>query len=308
MKEEVHIYLDAVWLLNFLMDAMILNLTLGLTRAKSSKLRLILAAVIASSMVPLTVLMPGSFFTTSLGKVVLSLIIVWVAFRYASLRSFLMQWVSFYFITFAIGGSMMGVHFFLMSDIQVQGGTLVTFSGGYGDPVSWLFVFIGFPSSYFFTKWRFNQIAVHQMKFDNIYEVTVKWNGKSAICQGMVDSGNQLVDPVTRKIVFLADHQVLIQLLEKEVLEYLTMDRVVASMDELPEEIQKNVRLVPFQAAGSKGQLLVTLMVDSISIQTPEGALNLNHPLLGIQHHDLTHDQSYQMLIHPHVMVKGRTA
>ncbi|MCA0969360.1 sigma-E processing peptidase SpoIIGA [Halobacillus litoralis] len=301
-------YLDAVWLLNFLMDAMILNLTLGLTRAKSSKFRFILASFIASAMVPLTVFMPHHFLTSSLGKGLISLVIIWVAFQYSSLRAFMMQWISFYFINFAIGGSMMGMHYFLTTEVELKGGAMITFSGGYGDPVSWLFVIVGFPCSYFFTKWRFSQISVHQMKFDQMYEVEVGFGGRRAICQGMVDSGNQLIDPISRKMVFLADRHVLRQLMEESVLDELTMDQVATSMEHLPDVVQKAVRLVPFQAAGHQGQLLVTIMVDDLQINTEEGPLHIRKALLGVQQSDLTHDNTYQMLIHPHAMVKGKSA
>ncbi|MCA0983561.1 sigma-E processing peptidase SpoIIGA [Halobacillus yeomjeoni] len=301
-------YLDAVWLLNLLMDAMILYLTQGVTRAKSTKIKMAAAAFIASTIVPISIYMPGFWLTSSIGKVIFSLFIIWVAFSYSSLRAFFLQWVSFYFITFAIGGSMLGVHYFLATEITVQGGSIVTFTGGYGDPVSWLFVVIGFPCSYLFTKWRLEQVQVHHMKLENIYDVTLEWRGQTAQCKGLVDSGNQLVDPVSRKMVFLADENVLGHFLNKNELEKLQVEQVVTSLDELPEHVQKAVRLVPYQAAGMAGQLLVTLLVDRITIDTPEGKLEMKQPLVGVQHHDLTHDQLYQMLIHPHIMVKGKSA
>lgn len=308
MKGAKHIYLDAVWLLNLLMDAMILYLTSGVTRAKFSKVRLWTGAVLASAIVPISIYMPQSWLMTSIGKVIFSLLIISVAFSYSSLRGFFMKWISFYFITFAIGGSMLGVHYFLSTEIQLQGGSVVTFSGGYGDPVSWLFVCIGFPCSYFFTKWRLNQVAVHRMKLENIYDVSVEWQGKTAHCQGLVDSGNQLIDPLSRKMVFLADSNVLTQFLSGEMIQRLSIEKVVSSMDNLPEEVQSNIKLVPFQAAGESQQLLVTLQVDAITIHTEEGELSMQSPLIGIQQNDLTHDRLYQILIHPHIMVKGKTA
>lgn len=302
------IYLDAVWLLNLLMDGMILSLTQGITRAKSSRTRMISGAFIASAIVPITIYMPDSWLVSSVGKITFSMLIIWVAFSFTSLRAFFVQWISFYFITFAIGGSMMGVHYFLATEINVQGGTVVTFSGGYGDPISWLFVFVGFPCSYFFTKWRLNQVSVHRMKLEDIYEVTVEWNGRSAHCKGLVDSGNQLIDPVSRRMVFLADTFVWNQFFTKDELDLLEVDNVLTSMDKLPEEVQSSIRLVPYQAAGVSGKLLVTLLVDKISVRTSEGDLEMKHPLLGVQHQDLTHDRLYQMLIHPHLMVKGKSA
>ncbi len=269
---------------------------------------MVCGAFVASTIVPITIYMPHSWLVSSVGKLVFSMLIIWVAFSYTSLRAFFVQWISFYFVTFAIGGGMLGVHYFLASEVSLQGGSVVTFRGGYGDPVSWLFVVIGFPCSYFFTKWRLNQVSVHKMKMEEIYDVTVEWNGKMAHCKGLVDSGNQLTDPVTRKMVFLADPFVWEQLFSKEQLEALKVDTVVTSMDDLPDDIQSSIRLIPYQAAGVSGQLLLTLLVDKITVQTSEGDLELKQPLVGVQHQDLTHDRLYQMLIHPHIMVKGKSA
>lgn len=305
--EEI-IYLDAVWLLNLLMDGMILSLTQGITRAKSTKTRMIAGAFVASTIVPITIYMPESWLVSSVGKIVFSMFIIWVAFSYTSLRAFFVRWISFYFITFAIGGTMMGVHYFLATEISLQGGSVVTFSGGYGDPVSWLFVIIGFPCSYFFTKWRLDQVSVHKMKLEDIYDVSIEWNGRVAHCKGLVDSGNQLIDPISRKMVFLADPFVWEQFFSKEELDSLEVEKVISSMDELPDEIQSSVRLVPYQAAGVSGQLLLTLLVDKVTVKTEAGNLEMKHPLLGVQHQDLNHDRLYQMLIHPHMMVKGKSA
>jgi stage II sporulation protein GA (sporulation sigma-E factor processing peptidase) len=305
--EEI-IYLDAVWLLNLLMDGMILSLTQGITRAKSSKTRMIAGAFVASTIVPITIYMPDSWLVSISGKIVFSMFIIWVAFSYTSLRAFFVRWISFYFITFAIGGTMMGVHYFLATEISLQGGSVVTFSGGYGDPVSWLFVVIGFPISYFFTKWRLDQVSVHRMKLEDIYDVSIEWNGRIAHCKGLVDSGNQLIDPISRKMVFLADPFVWGQFFSKEELDCLEVEKVISSMDDLPEEIQSSIRLVPYQAAGVSGQLLLTLLVDKVTVKTDAGTLEMKHPLLGVQHQDLNHDRLYQMLIHPHMMVKGKSA
>ncbi|MGV2619959.1 UNVERIFIED_CONTAM: sigma-E processing peptidase SpoIIGA [Halobacillus marinus] len=301
-------YLDAVWLLNLLMDGMILSLTQGVTRSKSSRLRMVTGAFVASTIVPITIYMPDSWMVSSMGKLVFSLLIIWVTFTFTSLRAFFVQWISFYFITFAIGGSMMGVHYFLASEVNVLHGAVVTFRGGYGDPVSWLFVVLGFPVSYFFTKWRLNQVSVHRMKLEDIYDVTVEWQGRQAVCKGLVDSGNQLTDPLSGKIVFLADQHLWGQFFSKEELDRLDVDKVTVTMEDLAEETQAAIRLVPFRAAGSQSGLLLTLVVERIIVHTDAGDLEMKHPLLGVQQKDLTHDLLYHMLIHPHMMVKGKSA
>ncbi|WP_255822214.1 sigma-E processing peptidase SpoIIGA [Halobacillus shinanisalinarum] len=301
-------YLDAVWTLNVFMDGMILYLTQGLTRAKTTNKRLFAAALFASCIVPITVLMPNVWLTSAIGKLFFSLIIIYIAFSVKSIQSFLIQWLTFYFVTFAIGGGLLGIHFFLNSHIEFDGSSMITFSSGYGDPVSWVFVCVGFPVSWVFTKWRMEQVQAHQMKVEDLYNVTIRFNGKKVDCTGLVDSGNQLIDPISKKMVFLADLHVWRQLLPDQELEFLKSDQVYDHLEDLSPAIQSALRIVPFQGAGSLGQLMVTFTVESITIHTKDGQLKVDRPLLGIQHHDLTHDQMYQILIHPHASLKGITA
>ncbi len=290
------------------MDGMILYLTQGLTRARTTNLRILSAAFVASCIVPISVLMPGIWLTTSLGKIAFSLLIVTIAFAYVSLRTAFVQWLTFYFVTFAIGGTMVGVHYFFNSQIAAQGGEWITYSTGYGHPVSWLFVCIGFPASWIFTKWRLEQIHAHRLKAEDLYQVKVVYLGKSILCTGLVDSGNHLVDPISKKMVFLADLNVWKQFFSEEELKGLKTETVLDRIEEVSERYHKSLHLVPFQGAGASSNLMVTFMVDNITIYTPEGELTIEQPLLGIQHHDLTHDQMYQIIIHPHAAIKGISA
>ncbi len=203
---------------------------------------------------------------------------------------------------------MVGVHYFFNSQVMVQGGEWITFSTGYGHPVSWLFVCIGFPVSWIFTKWRMEQIQAHRLKSEDLYQVRVNFMERSALCTGLVDSGNHLVDPISKKMVFLADLHVWKHFFSQEELEKLQTDTVLDQIDEVTEKYHKSLHLIPYQGAGSSGNLMVTFMVDSITVYTPEGKLTIDQPLLGIQHHDLAHDQMYQIIIHPHAAIKGISA
>ena len=47
---------------------------------------------------------------------------------------------------------MIGVHSLLQTESIVQQGVMVTSQTGFGDPISWMFVVIGFPAIWFFEK------------------------------------------------------------------------------------------------------------------------------------------------------------
>ncbi|MCP3026203.1 sigma-E processing peptidase SpoIIGA [Halobacillus sp. A5] len=302
------IYLDAVWALNFLMDGMILYLTQGITRAKTSNLRILLGAFVASCIVPVTVLMPDFWMATITGKFFYSLLIIAAAFTFVSIRTAFIQWLTFYFVTFAIGGTLVGIHFFLNNQVQINQGEIITLSTGFGDPFSWIFVCIGFPLSWLFTKWRMEHVQAHRLKTEDLYRVKIEFNGNSIVCTGLVDSGNHLIDPISKKMVFLADCHVWRNFFNNDMVTKLTGEEQMEGIENLEEPYRSAVRLIPYQGAGTGGQLMVTFVVDHITVYTSDGDLVVKKPLLGVQAHDLTVDQMYHILIHPHAAIKGISA
>ncbi len=291
-----------------MMDGMILYLTQGLTRAKTSNARILTGAAVASCIVPVSVLLPNSWLVTIPGKFLFSVLIILIAFSFVSIRTAVVQWLTFYFVTFAIGGTLVGVHFFLNNQVQLKQGEIITFSTGFGDPFSWLFVCIGFPASWFFTKWRMEHVQAHRLKTEDLYRVKVDFLGESVVCTGLVDSGNHLIDPISKKIVFLADFHVWNHFFSEDLLKSLTSLDQLEGIEQLSSEQRSSVRLIPYQGAGMAGQLMTTFIVDSITIFTPEGDLIVKKPLLGVQKNDLTDDQMYQILIHPQAAIKGISA
>ncbi|MFD1018090.1 sigma-E processing peptidase SpoIIGA [Thalassobacillus hwangdonensis] len=302
------IYLDAVWMLNFLLDGMILFLTQAVTKANASFLRLMVGAFTASLIVPLTIFYPDTLFSTPIGKLLFSVVIILTAFQFQTLRMFFRNLVSFYFITFAIGGALFGSHYFIQSNVNLTANGMVTFNSGYGDPVSWFFVLVGFPIAWWFTRERLERITLLKMKYEEIYPVVIEYAGKKVESKGLVDSGNQLIDPLTKKLVFLADESVFKRLIEERDWELLKEVSESFQVDQLPGVLQERVTFVPYQGAEGSGQLMLTLRVDGISALAEGTSILVQSPLLGIQFGEMTADGSYHVLLHPHMKQKGKVA
>src|SRR5699024_9494887 len=114
------IYLDAIWLLNFLLDMMLLMLTGALARERTKRKRLFLGAFMAALLVPITLFYPDSFFTGLIGKLVFSLGIILCTFRFRSVYQTVKLLILFYFTTFAIGGGLIGIHYFLNQPMAMR--------------------------------------------------------------------------------------------------------------------------------------------------------------------------------------------
>src|SRR5690625_2951664 len=190
---------------------MLLMLTQALARDSTRKIRIIIGAFVASLLVPISLYFPDSFFTSVPGKFLCSVTLIICAFRFITVYRMLNLLALFYFTTFCIGGGLIAAHFVFQKPIVLSDNGLLTFTSGYGDPVSWFLVIIGFPLSWFFTKARMDRHAVEKIRYDQLCPVTIQIKQKSYLTTGYIDSANQLVDPATKRHVIINDKVLLKQ-------------------------------------------------------------------------------------------------
>ncbi len=102
----------------------------------------------------------------------------------------------------------MGVHF-LFQDRLVLNQMVDTKSPQFGDPISWIFVLIGFPLLSYFSKARVDDLRMKNITFDQLVDVEIILNEQTLSMKGLIDSGNQLVDPLTKTPVMIVGKQIL---------------------------------------------------------------------------------------------------
>lgn len=298
----VTIYLDAVWTLNFFLDMMLLMLTQALARDSTRKIRLIVGAFIASLLVPIAIYFPDSFFSSVAGKFLYSIIIILCAFGFLSVYRTMKLLLLFYFTTFAIGGGLIAIHFLLQNPIGVSTNGFLTFNSGYGDPISWMFVVIGFPLVWLFTKIRMDKHAGDKIRYDQLYPVTIQLKNRSYSTTGYIDSGNQLVDPLTKKPVIICDELFLKQWFTENDWMRLKAAHEELDLEKIPIEWEKSIQIVPYQGVQGGSSFLFAIRPDQLIVYYGEQKIATNKLLIGIQFATLTKDQSYHCLLQPQLI------
>src|SRR5699024_1803022 len=140
---------------------------------------------------------PNTFFTSVVGKLIYSLGIIVCTFRFRTVHQTIKLLMMFYFTTFAVGGGLIGINYLLKQPMVMTASGVLTFNGGFGQPVSWLFVVIGFPIVWKFTKNRMDKHAIEKIRYEQMYDLALQIDKKQFYTTGLMDSGNQLVDPLT---------------------------------------------------------------------------------------------------------------
>ncbi|MDP4553086.1 sigma-E processing peptidase SpoIIGA [Alkalihalobacillus macyae] len=295
------VYLDVIWLLNFCFDYMLLALTALFLKRQVRKRRLAIGALIASFYVLFLFIPVLTFMVNPIVKLLYSLVIVSVTFGFNRFRSFFQCWLLFYFVTFMIGGGMMGAHYFLQQDVTVYNGAVATQGTGFGDPVSWLFVLIGFPSIWWFSKRRVDTLETTKIHYDQLANVVIHIDDHTISAVALIDSGNQLQDPLSGSPVMILDMTVHAEHFPTT---FIEKAKNVTDFQEEGEvdKWEHRLRIVPFRAVGQDHQFLCAIKPDEVVISMDDGAITVKKVLVGLSFHTISGEKEYSCILHPKML------
>ncbi|SER63537.1 sigma-E processing peptidase SpoIIGA [Salipaludibacillus aurantiacus] len=300
------LYLDVIWLLNFFIDLLLLLLTSIVLKRKVLKKRLFAGAFFASMYVWVMFIPVLHFMMNPFLKALYSVIIILITFPSHQLRSFVQALLMFYFVNFAAGGGLIGLHFFLQVDSSFIQGTFATRGNSFGSPISWLFVIVGFPLIFFYSKERFAAVEASKIRFDETMDVEIVLGGREIKLKGFVDSGNQLTDPITKKPVMVIDMNKAEKQFPQEI--FTLSKSSPESMGDIPSCYIGKVSIVPYRTVGTEQKFLWTIKPEKVVVF--ENGLSYECPgtLLGLSHFSLGEKGEYDCLLHPGMMQKRKQA
>jgi stage II sporulation protein GA (sporulation sigma-E factor processing peptidase) len=199
---------------------------------------------------------------------------------------------------------MLGVHFFMNSDFEVWNGVVTTKSTGLGSPISWMFVVIGFPILWYFSKNRLEDMEMKNIQYDQLVEISISIDDQSITLKGLVDSGNQLYDPITKSPVMILDVNKAKGFLPSEIIEKSDgLDSFSASKSIHPWE--SRLRIIPYRGVGQQHEFLIALKPDFVKIHQNQEHTYVKKVLIGLSHASLSSDDEFDCIIHPKMLLQS---
>jgi len=299
------VYADIIWLLNVCIDFLLLLLTAVVLKRKVKRWRLILGACIGSTIVIFAFTPLAFLMTHPVMKLIYSFLIVYTAFGFIRFRTFLQSVLTFYFVTFMVGGGLVGTHFFLQTS-DMMNGLISTKSISYGDPVSWLFVIIGFPVIYYFSKKRIADVEVTKIHYEQIVKVDIKIGINDIQLDGLIDSGNQLHDPLTKTPVMIIHVSSLDNVLPSWLIEQVQRKTAIPYIPDEESGWATRLRLIPYRAVGVNQQFLWAFKPDYVQIYHESAKVTVNKVLIGLNAQQLSANGEYQCILHPKMLLSQK--
>ncbi|WP_223700309.1 sigma-E processing peptidase SpoIIGA [Sutcliffiella deserti] len=298
------VYLDAIWLLNFAFDFLLLKITCLILKRQVSVWRLIAGAFIGSLIVVLMFTPLQMIVTNMMVKLAFSLCMILVSFGFHRLRNFVENLTVFYITTFTAGGGMFAIHYFLRVDHQFANDTILTLSTGLGDPVSWMFVIVGFPLLLYLSKQQFNTVETRKFRYDQLAAITVSLNEEDIVISGLIDSGNQLQDPITKTPVMIVEVSSLTDILPEEIVHAMDSIEQSQGWPTFSEDCGwiDRIRIIPYRAVGKETTLMLAIKPDNAVISHDNKLYETRRFLIGLTRTQLSSDGDYTAIVHPKML------
>lgn len=231
-------------------------------------------------------------------------------FGYKRFRFFLNGVMTLYLVTFLAGGALIGVHYFIQFDFHLASNVAIRSIQGFGDPISWLFVLLGFPLAWHFSKTTIGNIEITKIQYDQIVDVSIKIDDVFMKFKGLIDSGNGLYDPISKMPVMFVSLKKMVDIPEAISILANEAESIISGEERLPSEWEFKLRIIPYKVVGQDHQLIIAVKPDEIIIDNGKEALQVEKGLVSFTFQQLSSDDAFECIVHPKMLtgMKGKTS
>lgn len=270
------VYVDVLFLVNLVMDYVLLWAVCAVMGLPRKKMRLGLAAALGAGWVCVIAIfsLPPTLegVLTWLG---ISSLMVWIACRPRKFSDLLNRLSVLYLVAFLAGGGLNIIYFHTSVGVylkQVILGIRKADSSGMG------VILGGIAMTLAVTK-ILNTMEKQKKRRKNRYTAELYFGERRVLVDGFIDTGNRLKEPITGKIVHILQEDVAASLMSGE-------DKPMSF-------------LVPYRAVGTESGLLTAIRIDRMElVAEDESRTVIMRPLFGLYQGKLSSNDEYQLILH----------
>lgn len=288
------IYVDVVLIENLIMNYIILLATGLILKTKLKHLRLIIASLLGAIYSIVAYINFLEIYSNFFLKILLSVIIVYIAFNPQTMKKMWKSILIFYLTSFVFGGAAFALIYIIRpQDILMKNGL---FLGTYPLKTVILAAIVAF----IVIITAFTIVKTKVTKKDMFCNIEIKLNGKILKTKALIDSGNMLKEPITNTPVVVIERSLLYEYLPKEILNHLD-DIIGGDLEKIPEEIRNQyisrLKLIPFSSLGKQNGMLIGIKPEYLKIIKEEQEIKKENVILGIYNKSLTKKGEYRALM-----------
>lgn len=270
-------YLDIIFIVNFILDFILLKSTARLSGSYSHIGRLIAAAVFGG-LWSVIVCLPSIGLPIVLSVIIPPLVMIYIAFGFIRIKIFLLKII------------------LLISSAMILAGSITLISNIFGGVLLWniglwgciIFLIAGL---------LLTGLIRHRITSDELYnKIEIIYRGKKIYVTGFIDTGCHIKEPMGGRDVILVESDAVKGVLQKNIAAKLNKICSNADFEKFTQYIEKAF-LIPYKSVGNPSGLLLAFLPDAIRIYKSGKCIKLNNVVIGICPDILSSDGSYRALI-----------
>lgn len=294
------VYAEYVFLENFIMNYFILSLTGKFAKFKSKRIKFIMASSLGA-LYAFVIFFPALHFLFSvLMKIACSMLIIIVCFTPYHFRDFFRLMGIFYLITLVFGGAGFALFYFNNFNGIISNGIF------YIANISVKNIFISCGVAYILIQFSWGYIQNQLSREKILMDVSIEINTKKADLRGIVDTGNSLIDPISKYPVMIVEYNAIKDILPIEIRDIL-LDSKIFNLDQIIAQLNGSswvtrFRIIPYRALGTENGMLIGFKPDNVLIYNDKYYRDIKDIIVAIYNRNLSKTGDYRALLHPDIV------
>lgn len=288
------IYIDVVFIENLIMNYIILFATSIIIKVKVKHIRLILASSLGAIYSIIAYMSILEMYSSVILKIILSVIIVYIAYNPQNVKNMWKYLVIFYMTSFVFGGAAFALIYIVKpQDILMKNGL---FLGTY--PLKT--IILGTIVAFVVIVTSFKLVKSKISKKDMFCTIKININKVEIETKAMIDTGNLLKEPISNTPVIVVEHTLLYDCMPKEILNNLE-NILGGDFENISEEVKNKyiskLKVIPFSSLGKQNGMLIGIKPEEVIVINDENENKINNVIIGIYNKSLTKRGEYRALI-----------
>lgn len=288
------IYLDIIFLENFILNILLLYAVEIETRSKIKHYRIIIASLVGSIYATIIYVTKKGFLYSIEMKLLLSIVMAYISFETKNFKELFKIIIYFYLTSFVFGGGALALIYMVNTGkISIQNGII---QGRYTILTIMMGVVIAFIIIMIVFKFKKNKIY----KNDLICNIKIKINNKEIKTKAMIDTGNLLKEPITNVPVVIVEHNLLKSIIPNEILQ--NIDKILGGdLSEISENIKNQyllkMKVIPFTSIGKQNGMLLGIKAQELKIEEINETKIIEKIIIGLYNKTFSKKGEYHALI-----------
>ncbi|WP_461812283.1 sigma-E processing peptidase SpoIIGA [Faecalimonas sp.] len=255
------LYVDVFFLVNFMMDFLLLLLAKKILKCSATHGNICMGSLFGSLLTCLVILLPvqSAVLKFILFHMVINIIMIYIGLRVHTLREIVRAWIALYIGSFLLGGVFNYFYQYLKVGSLFFACAMLSY---------WLVQ----------SMWSFI-ISIIRLKQTEC-DVTLYKNGQNYTVHALIDTGNSLLDPLTKQPICIVEQRIVEKWVEDN-------------------EIKK-MRRIFFHSIGKKCGTLPVLELEKMCIHYEKECWVMK-PIVALCETEISSDGEYGMILNPNI-------